>query len=205
MDYLAIGDKVFTHLGRYKPVYGWAHLDEQTVADYLMVYTNASPASPVEVTGEHLLSVKGQGFVPAKSLQVGDGLDTAGESGVSATITAIQFVQRQGLFAPLTPSGTIMVHNISASCYINVQHDIPDSSFYVAVGGRKIISHHTLSHISLSPIRALCFGVSDKFCSHDAGSSYAWFVDLWYYGTKQFDQQGIIMQVLVLLVYSVVI
>jgi hypothetical protein len=198
MDKLSLGDMVRTGEGIYEAIYGWAHRDNDTVAEYLLLYTKNTPGS-LEVTSEHLLFVPGPNhFVAAGDLQVGDLVATGDAADPFAAITKIQSASRNGLYAPLTPSGTLIVDGIKTSCYIAVQGDL-----------FKDQAAHYLSHLSLSPIRLLCLGVSPNFCSEaflkdtssSSSSSYAWYVRVWFAMTQFYGGQGSLMQTILALAY----
>ena len=206
MKALQVGDEILTSVGgNYETIYGFAHQDRNAViTDYLDIYTSAqeSKPAPLKVTGEHLLAIPDGKFVAAKSLQVGDLLESG--DATSAVVTEIKSAAKKGLYAPLTQSGTLIVNGIKTSCYITVQDDAPE--YYKFAGGYSLFSHQFLSHFSLGPIRTLCAGVSAKFCGDDAidqQNGYAWYVNIWFKMTDFFDQQSFFVQVLLLAAYFV--
>lgn len=95
--------------------------------------------------------IKGTTDIDADELIVGDNLCTF-ENGVvqSAKITAINQQIKQGKFAPLTSSGTILVDGILCSCYARI------SEGYVAY------SHYT-AHLLCLPMRCL-FSMNSENC-----------------------------------------
>ena len=83
-----------------------------------------------------------------------------------------------------------MVDGIKASCYIALQEDDSPEFYPIA------FSHHFLSHLATSPIRALCLGVSSKFCADhamDTNSGYSWYVKIWFSMIKWFGKQSSVL------------
>jgi hypothetical protein len=73
----------------------------------------------------------------------------------SAAVTKIGKVARQGVYAPLTLGGNVVVNGVVASSYVALEEDAKES----------FMSHHTLVHIALSPYRLACNGVSAQLCN----------------------------------------
>jgi hypothetical protein len=75
--------------------------------------------------------------VRAQDIQVGDILS-------GNKVTHILTVQRRGLYAPLTESGTILVSGVTASCYVDIAPSVMPTIQACA------------SHAALAPLRILC-------------------------------------------------
>merc|ERR1712228_647618 len=113
----------------------------------------------LEVTGEHLLHVVGKEHpVRADSINVGDSLYHALEG--TARVLKTSTITNKGLYAPLTPSGKIVVNNVVASSYIALTEA---DSEYISLGPWSM-SHSDLVHLTLAPFRVVCMGVNDKPC-----------------------------------------
>ena len=121
MDELRIGDKVLVDGdNQYETVYGFGHRDKNIKADYLKINTNAN-TKPLVISKAHLLFIEGGLAVPASSLSVGDQviLDNNG----LGTVTSINTAKSDGIYAPFTMSGTIVVNGIKASSFVAMQED----------------------------------------------------------------------------------
>lgn len=120
MTDLRLGDWVqVTGDDKYEPIYSFGHKNTEARADYLDISTTGtdrrkSPA--LEISKNHMLKLAKGGFVPAGALQVGDRLVSS--DGTDAVVQSIETVQRQGIYAPFTESGTILVNGIVASTYV---------------------------------------------------------------------------------------
>eukprot|EP00547_Thalassionema_nitzschioides_P004427 CAMPEP_0194201202 /NCGR_PEP_ID=MMETSP0156-20130528/1530_1 /TAXON_ID=33649 /ORGANISM="Thalassionema nitzschioides, Strain L26-B" /LENGTH=1078 /DNA_ID=CAMNT_0038926333 /DNA_START=277 /DNA_END=3510 /DNA_ORIENTATION=+ len=115
-----IGDAVLTQDGSYEEIYSFGHINPKQIAEFVQLQTKSTT---LELTSDHLLWLKG-GFIPASLVKVGDILSN-GEA-----IVKRQMVQRRGVYAPFTSSGTIVVNDVVCSTYITMQ---PDSA-YMKVG-----------------------------------------------------------------------
>jgi len=174
MTELEVGDKVLTgkEQDRYEPVYGFGHINADKTAEFFQISTSNN--SPLEMTGNHMLFVRGKEHpVRADSIKVGDNLRA--DHGTFDSVTKIQTVTRKGVYAPLTPSGSIVVNGIVASTYVSMQdHAVEYAEFS---NGAKIpfLTQEMGGHMSMSPMRMLCMGVSSSFCEvHDEDGLMPW-------------------------------
>jgi hypothetical protein len=95
---------------------------------------------------DHMVAVGGR-FVPASLVQLGDELES--ENGHAMTVESIQTVSRQGVYAPFTTSGTILVNNVKASNYVTWQ-----GSDRLMIGSWATpLSFQWVAHMSQSPHR----------------------------------------------------
>jgi hypothetical protein len=141
MKDLKIGDKVLSASGKYEEVYSFGHRDEQGQAEFIQI----SP-SGLEISKDHMLMVGGQ-FIPASLLRVGDELESA--DGEVVTVVEIKTIVRNGVYAPFTSSGTIVVNLIKASNYIAFE----ESERLVIGGWESPFTYHWIAHLSQSPHR----------------------------------------------------
>ncbi|CAB9513937.1 Hint module [Seminavis robusta] len=172
MKDLQVGDRVLTNSNEkdpYMPIYMFAHIDKTVPTEYLQIYTTASittampntnfsMSAPLEISEDHMVYVvakngKTTGPVPAVSLKVGDLLLQKASQGEeekqAAMVTMIRHVTRQGLYAPLTPDGTIVVtdEKLVASTYVTVVQTPP----------MPLLLHQAdMVHVWLSPLRVAC-------------------------------------------------
>jgi len=153
---LKVGDYVLSwESNHYQRVYAFLHRNEVAEAEYLRVETDLSPVKPLEMTKDHLLYVQDKSFpVPAESIVVGDVL--RGEGGKPARVTRVTSTSRSdGVYAPLTPDGTLLVNGIQVSSYV-VLEDMEDHYF---LG----FDQSFVLHMVLSPFRFFCQWVSESY------------------------------------------
>lgn len=146
---LQIGDRIFNG-ETYEPVYAFGHLNADDSADFVQIKT--ALGNTLEATGAHLVFVDGKSdAVRADAVQVGDALQ-------GATVTEISSVNRKGLYAPLTPSGKLVVDGVTASNYVALESMENDAIFQGNL--------HAFAHVGISPFRLLCTKVSSKMCEY---------------------------------------
>lgn len=145
---LELGDDILTDAG-YETVYSFGHRNNNIKSRFLKIST---PSSVIEVSPDHMVFVKDGRSVPASAIEVGDELSTA-VSGVYSRVSAIGSVEKKGAYAPFTTSGTVIVNDIKASCFISIQ----EGSSTLLVGGFDSgISHQFLARTFEAPHRAYC-------------------------------------------------
>mmetsp|Transcript_9802 Transcript_9802/g.14088 ORF Transcript_9802/g.14088 Transcript_9802/m.14088 type:complete len:178 (+) Transcript_9802:3-536(+) len=129
MNELKVGDYVRTSQdGQYSEVYMFGHWNPGAVAKYLRIRT---PSASVEISESHMMEVKGRGFIPASMIGLGDIVSNEEE------VVSIKEVERKGIFAPFTRSGTIRVDDVVCSNYISLQ---PDSANLMMWGSTMVDS-----------------------------------------------------------------
>mmetsp|Transcript_7138 Transcript_7138/g.11852 ORF Transcript_7138/g.11852 Transcript_7138/m.11852 type:complete len:746 (-) Transcript_7138:214-2451(-) len=139
---LSIGDKVLVHDGSYEPVYSFGHRNPIDYGDYLRLLTQNAI---LELSPDHMVYVGGS-FIPASTVQMGDILSN-GEA-----VSSINAVSRQGIYAPFTTSGTVVVSNVVCSSFISLQKD----SAYLMLGTVRLpISWQWIGHTFEMPHRLL--------------------------------------------------
>jgi hypothetical protein len=229
MSYLQIGDHVLTasaDLGGtvYQPVYGFGHYHTSKPTEFLQIHygyeslnqTGSAFVSPLEMTGKHLLHVERRSNpIRADAVQVGDILRRQ-DSEAKIRVTRIEKITRNGVYAPFTPSGTIIVQEagIVASTYISLQESAQE---HVQIGnGMELyfLSQQNLCHVWMAPYRVYCMYkdllpeyTDQPFCQGETyterGRSF------WVHQGKSFaewgDEQAFLLQVLVLAVILTVL
>jgi hypothetical protein len=166
---VAIGDfvKVDDKTNRYEPIYGFAHYHPHvTVSSYDQITTTTTSTSgqqPLLVSSNHLLQLANGAFRPAGAIQIGDVLGNG-----AIVMEKQERVRAKGIYAPYTPSGTIVVDGVPASCYV-VQdlHGI----FGVTWTG------HWLAHAFEFPHRVACYYLDfgETVCeSYNADGIHVW-------------------------------
>jgi hypothetical protein len=205
MKDLQVGDHVLTQSKMiYEPVYAFAHMDKLRTIEFLQIHTPSSGAAPLELTEEHMVFVEGKsGPVRAAALKVGDILSSKSSIGPQS-VTKISTVFRQGLYAPLTPSGTIVVADgIVASNYIAMQgprEDIENEE-RVILGDAWTVPHlhqADVAHMWLSPMRMWCLGITSKMCDrHDEDGKHP-YVALGLHLVAAMDTKSFVAQFIVI-------
>lgn len=138
---LRIGDSVLVDKNAFEEVYSFGHRHESAAGMFL----HLSP-SGLELSKDHMVKI-GSRYVPAASLKVGDLLETS--SGVAMAIVEISDVVREGVYAPFTFSGTIVVNDVKASSYIAFQ-----GSANLSIGSWETpLSFQWIAHTSQLPHR----------------------------------------------------
>jgi hypothetical protein len=149
---------------QYSPIISFVHVDPHAEVEYLQIYTSfTATAVPLEISGDHFLYLYDDKVVQARDVQVGDILK--GDAATTNTVvTHIQHIQRQGLYAPVTETGTIWVSGAIASSYISLIND--DHHDIVVSPNMQVV----LSHMALSPLRMVCKFGSPSICQNETYS-----------------------------------
>ena len=140
----------------------------------------------------------------ADAVKVGDILLGLGEG--SAQITKLSSVQKEGLYAPLTAAGSILVNGLVASTYISHQEGAP---FFVQIGQKGWlelpISQADIGHIWVTPLRMLC-GTSSRempsYCSQDETKEFHPWVSFGMRLIRFGEQQHIFIQLALLILFA---
>jgi len=165
---LHIGDQVKTNNNKYDTVYSFGHHNPNQVGEFLQITTTNK--SVIEMSKDHLLLVSDGRYIPASALTVGYQLVTVDHA--SAVINKIKTVQRKGLYAPFTMSGTIAIgnDNIIASSFVTLQ----ENQDMVTIFDVPIISAHTMAYLfeSLHRMTYHSFGNKEESYSSDGISNW---------------------------------
>lgn len=156
MKDLQVGQKVLTGSNNYQPVYAFGHNKADEPAEFVKLHT---AETSLEMTGQHLVFLDGKSNpVRADSVKVGDVLKG------SSAVTKVSTIVREGIYAPFTAEGTVVVDGVVASSYISLQENAKE---YVELQGgiATMFSQHDYVHLGLSPFRLMCMGISSSFCS----------------------------------------
>merc|ERR1711933_664618 len=198
MEALQAGDYVKIGNGEvFEQVYAFGHRVPQKYAEFVQLHTNAG-TPPIEMTGEHLVFVHGKSNpVRADSIKVGDLLRAQDHQ--TAVVEKIDVVTRNGIYNPLTRSGTIQVNGIVASNYISFQKE--NNEYAELQGGVfEVMSHHDAAHIAMAPYRFYCTTLA--ICNITDGAEKSSFMPLYVsMGIELIEwskQQHILVQLLLL-------
>jgi len=156
MDELQIGDAILTSKG-YSKVYSFGHYEPSRWTEFLQIYTTNSQQAPLEITADHLLYYHNNStcnieLAPAGQVKVGDFLVTSNDR--LSQVEMIQKIHRQGIYAPFTESGDIVVNGIAASVYIALP---PAFQSHLSFE-----QQHWLQQKYYSPFRLFCHVVGCK-------------------------------------------
>ena len=168
IDRLEIGDMVQAADGsRFSKVYSLAHKDDTSTTKYNQIFVKGS-SQPLEITDDHLLLVNGV-LAGSKSVMVGDMLQTtsksrrtSGSAVVLQEVVSVNTIVRQGLYAPLTDDGTILVSGIAARCYVAVLPMLVPPSVQAWV-----------SHTVLTPLRLDWFPLGSPIPAETYANGYS--------------------------------
>ena len=143
--HLQLGDKVKTSSDPdiFEPVYSFGHRDANSFGEFVQITT---ASANLELSRDHMVFVSGGDSLPASRVKVGDKLDSG------AVVERVTIVVRKGIYAPFTPSGTIMVNGIKASTYVAFQ----DSSVLKVGSLETPLSYQWMAHASQFPHRIYC-------------------------------------------------
>jgi hypothetical protein len=160
MKDLQVGDQVLVNKNHYESVYAFGHRLERE-REFLVIETDETKTQ-LEITEGHMLYRSDQKYpVRANQAKVGDFLEY--HDGRKVQVTKIGTMKRKGYYAPLTPSGNLIVDGIKVSCYVSLQKETGEYLEYKG-GISTGVTHHNLIHVALSPFRMFCMGVSSKMC-----------------------------------------
>lgn len=141
MDQLSLGDKIMTVGGGYETIYSFGHRDEFSASQFLQFLP-----SGLEISSNHMVFMKSGKAVPASAVKRGDMLMN-GQS-----VTDIRIVQRKGMYAPFTASGTLLVNGIAVSSFVAFQN----SDVFMIGSFSTGVSYHWLAHNFEAPHRMFC-------------------------------------------------
>jgi hypothetical protein len=143
MKDLQVTDEVLVSIEHeiFEPVYAFGHRSSVASAEY-----HQFQPSNLELSANHMVFVKGIGAVPASMVMVGDQIVGGGP------VSAISKITSNGMYAPFTASGRIVVNGVLASSYISFQ----DSHVLVIGSIPTGITYQWLAHIFQFPHRLWC-------------------------------------------------
>ena len=145
-----IGQKVLVAANTYEPIYSFGHSEESATVNLLKIITDSGSA--VKLSADHMIFVESRGSIPAALVQVGDKVvvTTATTATRTAAVESIKTVTSDGIYAPFTPSGKIVVDGVLASSFVAL-NGVPA----VSIGGINF-SHQWLTHSFEFPHRVVC-------------------------------------------------
>jgi Hint module len=135
MKDLQIGDHVLTwnldtKVYEYSEVYAFLDRKPADEFDYMRLVLDSN-ANSVEISPRHrLFKQEGDSLVDtdAQDVQAGDHVQVSGEES-PVQVRKVAKLRRQGAYAPVTLSGTIVVDQVVASCYAMASHSAAHAAF----------------------------------------------------------------------------
>lgn len=190
---LEIGDSILVGPNnKYEQVYSFGHYHKSAKAEFLKIGTTAAGGgASLEVTKDHLVFVEGGKSIAASELKTGMKLLYDGDSEV-AVIESIESIVRQGIFAPFTPSGKLIVNGFQVSSYVAF-----DDSASLSILGVEF-QYQFVSHIFESPHRLVChvFGSCPQESYNEQG------ISSWNAGPLQAFQWLLLKQNIIILSFA---
>lgn len=145
MGDLAIGDLVLVGNDHFEPVYSFGHYKPRDSGQFLRIQT---ANTTLTLSESHMVFLKGNMAVPASQLIVGGIL--LGATGEELKVSGIEVVMKEGLFAPFTPSGTIVVDGVLASSFVAFEES--ESLKVLGID----VSFQWIAHTFEFPHRVMC-------------------------------------------------
>jgi hypothetical protein len=139
MTDLTLGDAVKVSDNKYEPIYSFGHKNGEAFAEFFQIVTEGD-RKPLEISKDHMVKGESGRSVPASMIKIGDMLVTG--SGNLVAVKAIRTVVRQGIYAPFTEFGSIIVNDIVSSIYIAYQ----DSEYLKVAGVETPFTYQWLAH-----------------------------------------------------------
>jgi hypothetical protein len=143
-----LGDEIMVEKDIYEPIYSFGHYNREAQQSFVKVVTTKTT---LEITAEHMVFSVHKGIIPASAVEVGDEL--VDSDGQATLVNKIESVVRQGVYAPFTPSGKLIVDGITVSSYVAFQ-----DSAVLKLGGsiETPFSYHWMAHTFNFPHRFYC-------------------------------------------------
>ncbi len=163
---LSPGDFVLDGDGQRTEFLGYLHADAQQKSRMLEFYSSEDDNAPfLRVSPDHILFVDGMGSQFASDIDLGQSLIHA-ETGKSIKVGMIMEVDTEGVYAPLTASGTLAVgtQKVKASCFAHTNSPVAASWYFYLKRqalGRKFLDSKSPTETDLSLLGWLrWFGLS---------------------------------------------
>lgn len=160
MKEVELGDYVQVAFGKYEQVYSFGHFNPSARASFLEIKTSAN-SKALQISKEHMIFTLNRGFIPAGLLNENDALGGLNQS-KPVSIEEITSITGIGLFAPFTPSGTLIVNGVLVSSFVAFDQK---SSYHI---GPVAISYQWLAHSFEFLHRVVChYTTKNGFCKNE--------------------------------------
>lgn len=145
MKNLKIGDSILVAPNKYESVYSFGHRSDSLETEFLAIAANNG--AKLEITKDHLVFVEGGNSIPASDLKRGMQLMYGNEL---TGIKSINKVVREGMYAPFTPSGKLVVNGFQVSSFVAI-----NGSATIKLFGMEL-HYQMISKLFESPRRLVC-------------------------------------------------
>jgi hypothetical protein len=169
MRHLKLGDVIDVGNGIFEPIYSFGHHEPTGRATLLEIRTSDETVPVLQISRRHLVFVDkentGPVAIPAASIEVGDSIVLCG-GGNTHEVVRVESIETvlvdDGLFAPFTPSGKLLVNGgLLVSSFIAFDELSPT----LRIGGIEF-SYQWLAHSFEFPHRVACYHFSQ--CSTES-------------------------------------
>jgi len=173
MENLNIGDMVLVADGTYEPIYSFGHKDPTTIAKFVELKTTDDAS--LYLSAQHMVWEVSQGaYVPASTVREDDVLllfsgHNQKEQLVVASVR--HGIRKKGMYAPFTPSGTIVVNRIVSSTYVAIPNLKP-----LVENSNSFLNYQWMAHTGEFPHRLVCYhmGLCNNESYDDKGINQIW-------------------------------
>lgn len=163
MRSLEIGDFVHVGNGVYEPVYSFGHYDHDARKTMLQLQTSDFL---LQISEDHMVYTNDRGPIPAGLVAVGDEVLDADQNPLM--VNSISLGSSQGVFAPFTASGRLVVNGIMVSSFVALEQ-----SPQLVIGPFQI-SWQWLAHAFEFPHRLICGRRGCSGETYDANGINTW-------------------------------
>lgn len=146
MDQIRIGQRLLTAAGTFADVYLQSHQDHSTIAPFIEL--TMQTGQQVSLSELHYIEAAGS-MRQAQDVRVGMSVTVCPHHGHCklSPVVSLRFVEKRGLFNPMTMSGTIVVNGVKVSCH---------SDWFLEAGSLLAPRHIPRAYqASLAPLRLL--------------------------------------------------
>jgi len=135
--------------GNYESVYTFGHYYPNSPKSPFVKVTTIE-GSELTLSLNHMVKTATSGTIPAVRIKKGDSLlNSSGKIALVESTSKIQL--QQGMYAPFTASGYLIVDNILVSNYVALHEQN-----FLQIAGKSIASHQWIAHAFNSPHRMYC-------------------------------------------------
>lgn len=120
---------------KYSKVIGFLHRIENIKTEFIRLFYDLKNNVSITLTPKHLIWTIGQhNYKPAELVNIGDLLQFYHVKSNTHQTVKIHRIERivlnEGIYSPLTESGTLLVDNIKVSCYSIIRNHYVANFFY---------------------------------------------------------------------------